>query len=109
MAKELIDYDPLTGISLSFDYDELTNKLVLYHDQDVEPILEKNRMLQNDPGYKSRGIKKEWQHVAHIPDIVVMQWRQEGIDVFNPDHMPAVKRKLRDPNWRKLRTTLGAI
>lgn len=109
MAKELIDYDPLTGISLSFDYDELTNKMVLYHDQDVEPILEKNQRLQNDPEYKSQGIKKEWQHVAHIPDITIMQWWQKGIDIFNPDHMPAVKRILRDPSWRKLRTTLGAI
>lgn len=109
MAKELIDYDPITGISLSFDYNEQTGKLALFHDQDVEPILEQNQQMQNDTDYKSDGIKRGWQHVAHIPDIVIMQWKQEGIDVFNPDHLPAVKRKLRDPNWRKLRTTLGNI
>lgn len=107
--RELMSFDPVTGMSMYFDFNESTGKTIIQHEQDVEPILAKNVKLQNDPDYKKEGIKREWQHVAHIPDIVILQWRKEGIDVFNKDHLPAIKRKLRDPEWRHLRTTLGAI
>lgn len=94
---------------LYFDYDEVEKKLILSHEQDTHATLEFNVRQQNDNDFKKEGIKRSWMKYAHIPDIVVMQWLKEGIDVFNPDHLPAVKRKLRDPQWRKLRTTLGQI
>ncbi len=107
--KELIDHDPLTGVSTWFEAVESERKFRVHHTQDVQSLLEKNKLLQNAPEYKAAGIKADWQHFAHIPDIIVMRWRQEGIDVFNPDHIEAVKRKLRDPDWRHLRTSLGRI
>lgn len=107
--KELIDHDPLTGLKTFYELLPCGKKFAVHHEQDVESLLEKNKLLQNANDYKRQGIKDSWQHVAHIPDIVVMQWFKEGIDVFNKDHLPAVKRKLRDPEWRHLRTTLGGI
>ena len=107
--KELIDHDEITGMSVWFEADENNKKFHIHHTQDVTGVLEKNKQLQNADEYKRAGIKAGWQHVAHIPDVVVMQWWKEGIDVFNPDHLPAVKRKLRDPQYRHLRTSLGAI
>lgn len=107
--RELMNFDPYTGMSMYFDFDEVTGKTIIQHEQDVEPILERNKRLQNSSDYKKEGIKREWQHVAHIPDIAIMKWRQEGIDAFNKNHMPAIMRKLRDPEWRHLRTTLGEI
>lgn len=109
MARELIDHDPLTGISVWFEPLESEGKFRIHHTQDVEPFIEKNKLLQNADEYKRAGIKSGWQHVAHIPDVVVIKWLQEGIDVMNPDHLPAIKRKLRDPEYRHLRTTLGGI
>ena len=109
MSKELVDYDPMTGMRLYFDYDEVDRKIVLHHEQDVSHMLERNVMLQNEPDYKKEGIRNDWQHLAFIPDLVILRWRKEGIDVFNPDHHEAVMRKLRDPEYRKLRTTLGDI
>jgi len=109
MSKELIDHDPLTGMSVYFEADESAKKFHIHHVQDVSAFIEKNKRLQNADEYKRAGIKNGWQHVAHIPDSVVMQWWKEGIDVFNPDHIHAVKRKLRDPEYRHLRTTLGGI
>lgn len=110
IERELIDVDPLSGLRTYLEFDDLEpTKFKIRHLQDVEPILEHNKALQNEPDYKKGGIKQGWQHVAHIPDIVILEWLKEGIDVMNKDHWPAVKRKLADPGWRYLRTTLGGI
>jgi hypothetical protein len=51
--------------------------------------------------------EKAFRHAAHIPDAVWMKWKiEEGIDIFNKDHLPAIKRKLDDPEWRHLRTSV---
>ena len=107
--KELIEHDDLTGVSLWFEAVEGERKFRVHHTQDVEPAIERNKSLQNAPEYKRAGIRADFQHVAHIPDVVIHRWWQEGIDVFNPAHNEAVRRKLRDPEWRHLRTTLGRI
>jgi hypothetical protein len=106
---EMIDRDPVTGLETWIECDESAKKFHIHHRQDVSQALEDNKRLQIVDDYKKQGIKRSWMHYAHIPDVVVIAWMKEGIDVFNPDHLPAVKRKLRDPEYRHLRTTLGAI
>lgn len=107
--KELIEHDPLTGVSTYFVDRSAEGKFSIVHEQDVSGIIEQNKRMQADTDYKRHGIKHDFQHVAHIPDTVVLKWRQEGIDVFNKDHTAAIMRKLRDPEYRYLRTTLGDI
>lgn len=107
-TKELMEYDPLTGMSLYFEWLG-DGKFNLHHEEDVEPLLERNKLLQNADDYKKNGIKGGFQHVATIPNSVIMQWRKEGVDINNPNHTEAIKRKLRDPAYRYLRTTLGGI
>lgn len=111
IRKELIDTDPDTGVSTWYEeyQDGDRKKFRIAHSQDVGLILDRNTNLQNADEYKRTGIKNGFQHVAHIPDIVQIQWLREGIDVLNPQHLPKVLAKLRDPEWRKLRTTLGRI
>lgn len=106
--RQFMDHDPYTGITTEFEW--LGNgKFHLHYSQDVEPLLEQNKALQNDPQHKRGGIDAGFQHVATIPNIVIAQWRAEGIDIYNPNHTAAIKRKLRDPAYRHLRTTLGDI
>jgi len=108
--KRLFDYDPLTGVTQYFHYDELTGNWGIESVQDVEPFLELNKALQNDPEYSRQGIKQSWWHVARIPILVQEKWlREEGIDIYNKDHWPKVKQKLNDPEWRYLRTATGKI
>lgn len=77
--------------------------------QDVTPILELNKKLRNEfGGYNRKGV--EWYQYASIPQVIIEKWRNElGVDVFDPDHAPAVRKLLNDPDWRYLRTTEGAI
>ncbi len=61
---------------------ELDGKRHVNYRQDLEPHVEHATALRNDDEYTRQGIKKGWLHAAHIPDIVIIELRQIGIDVF---------------------------
>jgi len=107
--KRLLDYDPLTGITQYFHYDETDGKWGIESVQDVEPFLDRNKARQNDENYSKNGIKNDFWHVAHIPNVVIERWLREGIDVYNKDHIKKVRAKLNDPDYRYLKATSGRI
>ena len=75
--------------------------------QDVEPFFEHNKALYNaGDGYSP---SRELRRAASIPMVVVEQWLSEGIDIFDPNHKEAVRRKLNDPENRFLRTAPGKL
>lgn len=103
--RRLLDYDADLRVKVEHEHDAATGKSRFLTTQDVEPILESNKQRQTSgyDGYMDR--EKAFRHAAHIPDVVWMKWKiEEGIDIFNKDHLPAIKRKLDDPEWRHLRT-----
>jgi len=106
--KRLFDHDPLTGITEIFHFDPLTGDAHIETVQDVEPMLDQNKSLQNDEGYSKNGIKNEMWHFASIPVVVQLQWLKK----YGPDNDPMKKgnerllfRLLNDPEWRYLKTT----
>jgi hypothetical protein len=73
---------------------------------DVEPVIEHNKALQNEgDGFSPT---REMRRIASIPMALALKWKFErGVDVFNPDHAPAVRALLNDPEYRYLRTSPG--
>jgi len=72
--------------------------------QDVAPILDRNKALQthNDGFNRARDLAR----VASIPVVVQYEWlKRYGVNLYDPDHAPRVKRLLNDPEWRYLRTS----
>jgi len=108
LTKRVLDYDPFTGMTTTFDYDYSTDTTLIGREQNVDILLDANKRLQLDTDYSKKGIKNEWWHYARIPCSIVEKWKNEfGIDVFNKDHERAVFRKLNDPEYRYLKTTAG--
>jgi hypothetical protein len=107
MAKRVLEYDPLTGITTSVDYIPDTDTTVVYREQsDVNLILDANKALQNDDDVTKKGIKKGWWHYAQIPNIIIEKWLNEhGVDIYNKDHEKAVFKLLNRPEYRYLKTT----
>lgn len=106
--KKLFDRDNEAGVTEIFHYDEMTGDVHIETVQDVEPIIEKNMILQNDEQYSKDGINNEMWHFARIPVVVQLQWLKK----YGPDHDPmrAGNEKLlfsllNDPEWRYLKTT----
>lgn len=80
--------------------------LVVRSYQDVEDIVERNKVLANEPQ------KSDWgRHVASIPNNILNQWLQEAwasgnidMKLFDEQFNALIARKLRDHDWLFLRT-----
>lgn len=82
--------------------------LIVQRLADVEPLLEANKALASSgDGYTP---SREMRRAASIPFAIVEKWRNElGVDVLNPDHMPAVRRLLNSNEYAFLRTAPGRL
>lgn len=106
MSRRLFDYDPFTGITQYFSYDEATDVSTIESWQDVEPELEACKKLQNTPEYTRMGMKREWLHVGHIPAIIIEKWiAEKGVNVYKKECLPAVFSLLNHPDYGFLKTT----
>lgn len=100
MSKRLLDFDPVTGVKTFYQYDENEDRDIISYEQDVEPILDRNKAAANE----ATGPMGDMVHVASIPSSIQLKWLVEhGVDIMNRDHMPRVKRLLNDPEWRYLK------
>jgi hypothetical protein len=106
--KRLFDYDPETGIREIFHFDPMTGDVHIETQQDVEPLLDRNKALQNDESYSQAGIKNDMWHFAHVPIVVQLKWLVK----YGAEHDPMKKGNekllfslLNDPEWRYLKTT----
>jgi hypothetical protein len=106
MSREIFSHDPLTGMTVWFDYNELTDEATLQYEQDVEPLLEMNKALANDTDVTKQGIKQEMWRYASIPVGLQMQWLiEEGLDIYDDNAWPQIFKKLNDPQYQYLKTT----
>jgi len=74
--------------------------------QDVEDIIERNKALATSG--PQRG---DFRHIASIPNNIINLWLHEewargnvGLKLSGREFDAMVGRKLRDPDWRHLRT-----
>lgn len=70
------------GVVNETSVDPLTGRFVVKKKQDIEANLEYATALRNADQYSSDGIKKGWFHVAHIPNVVVAELLQHGVNVY---------------------------
>jgi len=108
MDKRLLSHDPLTGLKTWHSFDSLTDETTISYSADSTPILEENKLKQNDAYFSRAGIKSEFWQLASIPVMVQMDWLiNKGVDIYNKDHFPKVCRLLDDPEYKYLKTTTG--
>lgn len=105
--KRLLDYNPLTGESVIFE-DNQDGTFNLHHMQAravVDAILEGNKEMANDKELTRRGFKKDWWKYATIPNVIIMKWKQEGVDIFNRDDRKKMFQLLNSRDYKHLKTT----
>ena len=110
MNRRLLGHDRATGVSTYHDFDHATNKTIIHTVQNCSDIISRNRRLAADEEHMREGIKDDMMHCASIPIVIQYKWlREYGVDIYNKDHWPAVKRLLNDPEWRYLKSIPGKI
>jgi hypothetical protein len=87
--------------------DHEDGKITITETQDVAPLIEANRLIQNNhDGYtKSR----DMQFIGRIPANIIKDYADRGINLFHPMHEPELRALLNDPDYRGFRTGLGHI
>lgn len=102
--------DPLSGLRTYHEYNHLTKETTITtQSPKVDPILNRNVVEFNDDDAKKKGIKNGWWHVASIDAQTILNWRAEGIDLFNKNDQKKILKKLQDRDFRKLRTSPGRL
>lgn len=98
----------MSEVQTRFHVDSSTGLVIAQRIQDVEDILERNKALQNTSQDTSTG----WHHYATIPNVFLERWLNEEyargnttLRLYTEEFDKLVQRKLRDPDWRWLRTT----
>ena len=82
-------------------------KIIIRKTQDVEPIFDNNKRLMNDgDGYSP---SRDMRRVAIIPNVIIEQWIREGVNIFDPNHKDAIRRKLNSSEYAHLRTAPGQL
>jgi|TARA_R110001606_G_scaffold93981_3_gene208525 hypothetical protein len=97
-------------INTKFNYDHKEEKVVLHNTQDIQPILDMNKMEMN--GDSPYGVQNnpDLRKVASIPLIIIEKWKRElGVDIMDKNDMPKVKKLLNDPEYSWLRTHKSTI
>jgi hypothetical protein len=101
----------MSGVATKILLDGNGQDMAVRHVQDVEPILEHNKML------RTLDQPSDWgRHIASIPNVVYIKWLDEEYAKGNTTLRPftrefdeLVERKLKDPDWAYLRTDRPAL
>ena len=89
-------------------HDQSDDKIHISHSQDVTAILEANKRAREQAEGQRMG---DMVRVATIPDVVAVEWMNEGINVMAPnkEDLSRMKKKLNSPEWAYLRTGGGRL
>jgi hypothetical protein len=117
--RRLLDADPWSGVRTYFEYHHGDDSFTITREQDVEPILERSKALQNDGRHWKNNSKLDDQGVdmrlgAVVPVIVIEKWlRDHGANLLragnDSDHLEACRKLVNSRDWCWLRTTSKKI
>ena len=99
---KFLSKDPLTGIVRWMHYDPMTDTLIEKAEADTSQNLEHAKDLRNDEDYWKKGVKEEMAHYAHIPNILLEKWANEGVDI---NDNKALFDMVNKPEYAYLKTT----
>ena len=105
MTKRLLDFNPLSGEKVFFQYEQSTDRMTITHEQDVSQHLDVAHYLATDDERDRKGRKKDWWHYAHVPNTVILEMKQKhGVDFFNRADEKRVF-ELLNTEYKRLKTT----
>jgi len=105
MTKRILDFNPLSGETVYFQYDQAIDSMTITHEQDVSKHLDLAHARAIDSNYTAKGIKKDMWHYAHVPNTTVMKMLMEdGVDLFDRNHQKRAF-ELLNTKYKRCKTT----
>lgn len=105
MTKRLLDFNPLSGEAVHFQYEAHTDRMTITHSQDVSGHIDMAHEMAVNDGYSAHGIKNDMWHYAHVPNSVILEMKQKhGVDFFDKNDSKRVFRLL-NTEYKRFKTT----
>ena len=103
---DILDYNPLTGETVTFEYNHSNDTFTIGHHCDMEPFLDANKRTVIEADSRKQ-VKRGWlKYAAGITNAIIFKWkREENVDFFNDDDWPKVMALLNSREYRFLKTT----
>ena len=87
-----------------FDMDESNGNIHVTTEQDLTGFLERMKKMRiNSADNWRKGVREDWLHYASIPSVVIMELRNKGIDIFNPEDEKKMLQEI-NKNYQFLKT-----
>jgi hypothetical protein len=108
MEKRHFDTDELTGAVETFYFDHTNDTFFINREEDIEPLLEMNKALQNETPSDWKG---EMHRVASIPAVLLPELEKKGIMTAGGRILDtkALRKWLNDPENKYFRTRPGRV
>lgn len=103
----ILDYDPFTGVTRTFEYDSVSDSVTIGTQQDCTNLLDDNNRQVIEADHTQQ-IKNDWIKYASVPYVVIEKWKRElGINFMttNPDEWKVVMGLINSRDWRKVKTS----
>ncbi len=105
MTKRLLDFNPLSGEKVWFEYTAHNDEVSITHEQDVSDLLDLAHYRATDGNYSAKGIKDDWWHYAKVPNSVIIEMKQKhGVDFFSKNDAKRVFQLL-NSEYKRFKTT----
>lgn len=105
MSRELLCFDPYTGISTYTEevLEQGELKILVTQQQDVTDLLDHCARLRNE---NIHTVKDEFFHYAKIPAVVQLQLRKKGVNIYSndPTELKRVRQEI-ETNYPLLKTS----
>ena len=100
------DYNPDTGVTETFDYDPITENVMITASQDVSGFLDHMKAVREDPSIAKKGLKEEWLLYASIPTVVEIELRNKGLKLEDKNATKAILKEI-NTNYPYLKAWTG--
>jgi hypothetical protein len=105
MTKRLLDFNPLSGEKVWFQYDQSIDSMTITHEQGVSNHLDVAHARSIDDNYTRKGFRNDLWHYAKVPNTVILQMKQEdGVDLFDKNDAKRVF-ELLNTKYKRFKTT----
>lgn len=103
MAREFLDYDPLTGLAEYYE-EHSDGRISIHTMQDVQPAMDAAQRLRNMGGPDDAWNETGTTVYAALPLAIVGKMMKEGINIFDQNDMPRVLKEV-NSTYSNFKTT----
>lgn len=105
MTKRILDFNPLTGEAVHFEYEAHSDRMTITHSQDVSNQLRLAHHWATDDKHTAKGMKNDMWHYAHVPNAIILEMKSKhGVDFFDKNDSKRVFHLL-NTEYKRFKTT----